>query len=115
MNPQISKNIQQTIVNKELQQLVLNKVNEYTCGLEVVDSIHYHHIGHSLKNASVYKSVKIPDNILGVTICVVNTDKNMYCSLTICSKKEKSFNRRVGVYHALRSFLSSDLSKCSAS
>lgn len=114
MNQQIAKNTQQTIINKQLQQLVIDKVNEYTCGLEVVDSIHYHHIGHSLKNASVYKSVKIPDNITGITVCVVNTDKNMYCSLTICSKKDKNFNRRLGVYYALRSFLASDLSKCSA-
>ena len=59
MDTQRIKNIQQTIVNKNLQQLVINKVNEYTQGLEVVDSIHYHHIGHTLKNASVYKSVKI--------------------------------------------------------
>lgn len=114
MNPQVAKNIQQTIVNKQLQQLVIDKVNEYTCGLEVIDSIHYHHIGHSLKNASVYKSVKIPDGLTGITVCVVNTDKNMYCSLTICSKKDKNFNRKLGVYHSLRSFLASNLSKCSA-
>lgn len=114
MNPQVAKNIQQTIVNKQLQQLVIDKVNEYTCGLEVIDSIHYHHIGHSLKNASVYKSVKIPEGLTGITVCVVNTDKNMYCSLTICSKKDKNFSRKLGVYHSLRSFLASNLSKCSA-
>lgn len=115
MDTQRIKNTQQTIVNKNLQQLVINKVNEYTQGLEVVDSIHYHHIGHTLKNASVYKSVKIPKTLKGVTICVVRTDKNMYCSLTICSSTEKNFDRRMGVYYALRSFLNSNLKECSSS
>lgn len=112
------ENQRQSIVNQKLLQTVKNlwssvvlpksdqHIPDYNIDSLAINKVDYYHVTSDLKSNPVLTKAKFPQK--GATFVLFTTESGAkYITYSICDKQEKIFNKKLGVFYALKSALKS--------